>query len=243
MSRQGQQSLIETKDVKKSFTTDAGDLQVLKGINLSIKEAEMVGIVGASGVGKSTLLHILGALDRPTSGSVFYSNMDIFSLDRNSLASFRNKTIGFVFQFHHLLPEFTALENVLMPGLIGIGLMVQGSRGLTYSEIEERAERLLNEMGLSERKKHRPGELSGGEQQRVAVARALMLDPKVVLADEPTGNLDAQTGEELFNILIKLNKEKGITFVIVTHNEALSNRCHRVLRMIDGKVFDNNSSL
>jgi lipoprotein-releasing system ATP-binding protein len=243
MSRQGQQSLIETKDVKKSFTTDAGDLQVLKGINLSIKEAEMVGIVGASGVGKSTLLHILGALDRPTSGSVFYSNMDIFSLDRNSLASFRNKTIGFVFQFHHLLPEFTALENVLMPGLIGMALMAQGSRGLTYSEIEERAERLLNEMGLSERKKHRPGELSGGEQQRVAVARALMLDPKVVLADEPTGNLDAQTGEELFNILIKLNKEKGITFVIVTHNEALSNRCHRVLRMIDGKVFDNNSSL
>ena len=243
MSRKGKQSLIETKDLKKSFTTDAGDLQVLKGFNLSIKEAEMVGIVGASGVGKSTLLHILGALDRPTSGSVFYSNMDIFSLDRNSLASFRNKTIGFVFQFHHLLPEFTALENVLMPGLIGIGLMAQGSRGLTYSEIEERAERLLNEMGLSERKKHRPGELSGGEQQRVAVARALMLDPKVVLADEPTGNLDAQTGEELFNILIKLNKEKGITFVIVTHNEALSNRCHRVLRMIDGKVFDNNSSL
>jgi lipoprotein-releasing system ATP-binding protein len=236
-------SLIETKDVKKSFTTDAGDLQVLKGINLSIKEAEMVGIVGASGVGKSTLLHILGALDRPTSGNVFYSNMDIFSLDRNSLASFRNKTIGFVFQFHHLLPEFTALENVLMPGLIGMGLRVQGSRGLTYSEIEDKAERLLNEMGLSERKKHRPGELSGGEQQRVAVARALMLDPKVVLADEPTGNLDAQTGEELFNILIKLNKEKGITFVIVTHNEALSNRCHRVLRMIDGKVFDNNSSL
>jgi len=243
MSRKGKQSLIETKDVKKSFTTDAGDLQVLKGINLSIKEAEMVGIVGASGVGKSTLLHILGALDRPTSGNVFYSNMDIFSLDRNSLASFRNKTIGFVFQFHHLLPEFTALENVLMPGLIGIGLMAQGSRGLTYSEIEERAERLLNEMGLSERKKHRPGELSGGEQQRVAVARALMLDPKVVLADEPTGNLDAQTGEELFNILIKLNKEKGITFVIVTHNEALSNRCHRVLRMIDGKVFDSCSSL
>ena len=243
MSRQGQQSLIETKDVKKSFTTDAGELQVLKGINVSIKEAEMVGIVGASGVGKSTLLHILGALDRPTSGNVFYSDMDIFSLDRNSLATFRNKTIGFVFQFHHLLPEFTALENVLMPGLIGIGLMAQGSRGLTHSEIEERAERLLNEMGLSERKKHRPGELSGGEQQRVAVARALMLDPKVVLADEPTGNLDAQTGEELFNILIKLNKEKGITFVIVTHNEALSNRCHRVLRMIDGKVFDNNSSL
>jgi lipoprotein-releasing system ATP-binding protein len=234
-------NLIEAVEIKKSFQTDAGDLQVLKGINLSIKEAEMVGIVGASGVGKSTLLHILGALDKPTSGSVFYGNMDIFSLDRDSLACFRNKTIGFVFQFHHLLPEFTALENVLMPGLIGIGLMSQESNSLTYSEIEKRAEQLLNEMGLSERKKHRPGELSGGEQQRIAVARALMLNPKLVLADEPTGNLDARTGEELFNILIRLNKEKGITFVIVTHNEALSNRCHRVLRMIDGKVFDNCS--
>ena len=238
MSRQGNQSLIETKDLTKSFATDAGELKVLKGIDLLIKEGEMVGIVGASGVGKSTLLHILGALDSPTSGSVFYSDIENFSLDPNSLASFRNKTIGFVFQFHHLLPEFTALENVMMPGLVGMGSGVQLSRGLTYTEIKDRAERLLNKMGLSERKKHRPGELSGGEQQRVAVARALMLDPKVVLADEPTGNLDAQTGEELFHILIKLNEEKGITFVIVTHNESLSNRCHRILKMADGEVFD-----
>jgi lipoprotein-releasing system ATP-binding protein len=231
-------SLIEIKDLEKSFITDAGVLQVLKGINLMIKEGEMVGIVGSSGVGKSTLLHILGALDSPTSGSVFYRDIEIFSLDPNSLASFRNKTIGFVFQFHHLLPEFTALENVLMPGLIGMGSRVQGFRGLTYSGIEEKAKRLLDEMGLAERKKHRPGELSGGEQQRVAVARALMLDPKVVLADEPTGNLDAQTGEELFHILIKLNKEKGITFLIVTHNESLSNRCHRVLKMVDGRIAE-----
>ncbi|MBM4141754.1 MAG: ABC transporter ATP-binding protein [Nitrospira sp.] len=230
--------LIETKDLKKSFTTKAGELQVLKGVNLSIKEREMVGIVGASGVGKSTLLHILGALDKPTSGNVFYNGNDIFSLDENSLASFRNKSVGFVFQFHHLLPEFTALENVMMPGLISMGLGVQGFRDLSYKDVTERAERLLNEMGLSERKSHRPGELSGGEQQRVAVARSLILEPKIVLADEPTGNLDTTTGEELFNLLVHLNKEKGITFVIVTHNESLSKRCHRVLKMVNGRVAD-----
>ncbi|MDI6889623.1 MAG: ABC transporter ATP-binding protein [Thermodesulfovibrionales bacterium] len=229
-------NLIETENLKKSFTTEAGELQVLKGINLSIKEGEMVGIVGASGVGKSTLLHILGALDRPTSGKVFYNNTDIFSLDGNSLASFRNRKIGFVFQFHHLLPEFTALENVMMPGLINIGSRAQGFKVSSYKEIIERAEKLLDDMGLSERKEHRPGELSGGEQQRVAVARALILKPEVVLADEPTGNLDTATGEELFTLLINLNKEKGITFVIVTHNESLSRRCHRVLKMVDGRI-------
>jgi lipoprotein-releasing system ATP-binding protein len=192
--------LIETKDLKKSFTTKAGELQVLRGIDLSIKEGEMVGIVGASGVGKSTLLHILGALDKPTSGNVFCNGNDIFSLDENSLASFRNKSIGFVFQFHHLLPEFTALENVMMPGLISMGLGVQGFRDLSYKEVTERAERLLNELGLLERRGHRPGELSGGEQQRVAVARALILEPKVVLADEPTGNIDTKTGEEILSL-------------------------------------------
>ncbi|MBA4322529.1 MAG: lipoprotein-releasing system ATP-binding protein LolD, partial [Odoribacter sp.] len=211
-------SLLETQNLKKSFITEAGELQVLKGINLSIKEGEMVGIVGVSGVGKSTLLHILGALDSPTSGEVFYSSTNIFSLDGKSMASFRNKTIGFVFQFHHLLPEFTAFENVMMPGLIQKS---SAKDGRNYKEIYKKAEELLNEMGLSERKTHRPGELSGGEQQRVAVARALILEPKIVLADEPTGNLDAITGEELFNIFVNLNKEKGITFVIVTHNESL----------------------
>ncbi len=227
-------SLIEARDVKKSFTTEAGELQVLKGIDISVNEGEMVGIIGASGVGKSTLLHILGALDKPSSGKVFYHDTDIFSLDGNSLASFRNKTVGFVFQFHHLLPEFTALENVAMPGLINRSQKSEGRRD--YKEISKKAEKILNEMGLSQRKRHRPGELSGGEQQRVAVARALMLEPKVVLADEPTGNLDAVTGGELFNIFINLNREKGITFVIVTHNEALSERCHRVLKMVDGRI-------
>jgi len=228
--------LVETHDLKKSFSTAAGELQVLKGINLSIEEGEIVGIVGASGVGKSTLLHILGALDRPTSGRVLYSNKDIFSLDNSSLAAFRNQTVGFVFQFHHLLPEFSAFENAVMPGLINRSQKTEVRRD--YKEICKKAEMLLNEMGLSERKTHRPGELSGGEQQRVAVARALLLEPKVVLADEPTGNLDAPTGEELFNILLDLNKKKGITFIIVTHNESLSRRCHRVLRMIDGRIAE-----
>ena len=231
-------NLIELQNLKKSFTTAAGELKVLKCIDLSIKEGEMVGIVGVSGVGKSTLLHILGTLDRPTSGKVLYNGTDIFSLDEDSLASFRNTMVGFVFQFHHLLPEFTALENVMMPGLILLGSRGKGDKGSGYKEIKERAEKLLSDMGLYERESHRPGELSGGEQQRVAVARALILEPKVVLADEPTGNLDTPTGEDLFNILIDLNRERGITFVIVTHNESLSKRCHRVLRMVDGRIVD-----
>jgi lipoprotein-releasing system ATP-binding protein len=230
-------NLIETNDLKKSFTTEAGELQVLKGITLSVKAGEIVGIVGASGVGKSTLLHILGTLDKPTAGKVLYNGSDIFSLDSNSLASFRNKTIGFVFQFHHLLPEFTALENIIMPGLIH---MSQESEVRSRKkEIKEKAEEIFEQMGLSGRKRHRPGELSGGEQQRVAVARALILEPQVVLADEPTGNLDTKTGEELFEIFIRLNEEKKITFVIVTHNEALSKRCHRILKMVDGRIIDN----
>lgn len=230
--------LIKVQDLKKSFATAAGELQVLKGIHLAIREGEMVGVVGASGAGKSTLLHILGALDMPSSGQVLYGDTDVFSIDRSALALFRNRTIGFVFQFHHLLPEFSAVENVMMPGLIGMGAWGYGTKGSRHEQIQRNAERLLDEFGLSERKRHRPGELSGGEQQRVAVARALLLDPKVVLADEPTGNLDTQTGEELFRILVNLNREKGITFVIVTHNESLSSRCHRILKMTDGNLID-----
>ncbi|MDO9287865.1 MAG: ABC transporter ATP-binding protein [Thermodesulfovibrionales bacterium] len=223
--------MIEVQDLKKSFYPPAGELQVLNGINLSIKAGEMVAIMGASGVGKSTLLHILSALDRPSSGSILYEGTDVFSLDDNALAAFRNTSIGFVFQFHHLLPEFTALENVMMPGLI---LRSQKSE-VSSQEIQEKAEKLLRELGVYERKNHRPGELSGGEQQRVAVARALILGPKVVFADEPTGNLDTHTGEELFKLLLELNKKEGITFVIVTHNESLSRQCHRVLEMVDGR--------
>lgn len=224
-------SLVDAQKIEKSFYTPAGELKILKGVDLSIEEGEVVGIVGASGVGKSTFLHVLGTLDRPTSGKVFYNGKDIFSMDNGSLALFRNRTIGFVFQFHHLLPEFTAFENVMMPGLISLS---------NYAELKSHAEGLLFELGVYERKDHRPGELSGGEQQRVAVARSLILNPKVVLADEPTGNLDTSTGEDLFQLLLRLNKERGITFVIVTHNESLSKRCHRVLRMVDGRLKKNS---
>jgi len=217
--------LIEAVHINKSFKTEAGELRVLKDINLSIVPGEMVGIIGASGAGKSTLLHILGALDRPTSGKILFEERDIASLDEISLAHFRNTSVGFVFQFHHLLPEFNSLENVILPGMIG---------GMAFHETEEKAGELLKELGLGKRTTHRPGELSGGEQQRVAVARALIRGPKIVLADEPTGNLDTKTGNDLFELFIDLNKKRGITFVIVTHNKALSSRCHRVLEMADG---------
>jgi len=220
--------LIEAIGLSKSFITAAGELEVLKGIDLTFHEGEMVGITGASGAGKSTLMHILGALDRPSSGKVFFRGTDVFSLDDASRARFRNQSIGFVFQFHHLLPEFNALENVMLPGLIS---------GTSYEAAEQKARGLLGDLGLSSRLLHRPGELSGGEQQRVAVARALMQDAGLVLADEPTGNLDTATGNSLFELFLALNREKGITFAIVTHNIALADRCHRVLRMADGRFI------
>lgn len=220
--------MITIRGLRKSFHTPAGELQILRGIDLAIAEGEMVAIMGASGVGKSTLLHILGTLDKPTSGAVLYGKTDVFSLNETELTAFRNRTVGFVFQFHHLLPEFTALENAMMPALI--------SSSPRREEAEKRATALLEELGVGQRLHHRPGELSGGEQQRVAVARALILDPRVVLADEPTGNLDTRTGEELFQLLIKMNRERGITFVIVTHNESLSAQCRRVMVMVDGVI-------
>lgn len=220
-------NLLDAAEVRKTFKTDAGRLDVLKGITLSIREREMVGIIGASGAGKSTLLHILGALDKPTSGRVVFDGRDISSMNDDDLASVRNSSIGFVFQFHHLLPEFTALENVLFPGLIG---------GRPAGEVKKEAERLLDELGLSGRLSHRPGELSGGEQQRVAVARALIQGPRIVLADEPTGNLDTTTGNDLFDLLVEQNRKRGTAFVIVTHNNLLSGRCHRVIEMADGMI-------
>lgn len=220
--------MIEVNELRKSFITPAGELQVLKGIDFSVSGGEIVALVGASGVGKSTLLHILGTLDTPTEGKVLYDGMDIFMMDESSITAFRNRTIGFVFQFHHLLPEFTALENVMMPSLI------RGNTGRDTAK--EHALRLLQELGIYERKDHRPGELSGGEQQRVAVARALILNPQVVLADEPTGNLDTATGSELFELLFRINKQRGITFIIATHNPALARRCQRVIEMVDGRI-------
>jgi lipoprotein-releasing system ATP-binding protein len=219
-------NLIEATQLHKSFGTQAGKLDILKDINLSIAEGEMLGIIGASGAGKSTLLHILGALDKPSTGKVLFSGKDVFSLDDRLLAEFRNSSIGFVFQFHHLLPEFNSLENVMLPGLIS---------NRPFEETEKRAKQLLDELGLSKRIKHRPGELSGGEQQRVAVARALLQNPKIVLADEPTGNLDTATGNALFDLFLERNSKNKTTFVIVTHNKTLSDRCHRVLEMADGR--------
>jgi lipoprotein-releasing system ATP-binding protein len=202
-------------------------LHVLNDIDLDIRTGEMLAIVGASGVGKSTMLHILGGLDRPTSGRVFYGDVDVFGLGSDRLARFRNEHVGFVFQFHHLLPEFSALENVMLPALI---------RGAEPAAAADTALKVLADVGLGDRAHHRPGELSGGEQQRVAVARALVLSPDAVLADEPTGNLDTHTGETIHELLQKINKERGITFVIVTHNDKLAIRADRVLRMADGKL-------
>jgi len=203
-------------------------LEVLKGINLSVKKGEMVGVVGASGAGKSTLLHILGTLDRPSEGKIYFEGVDLFSLTDKQLASFRNKRIGFIFQFHHLLPEFSALENVMLPAFIA---------GADKTDTEDKAKELLDEMGLKDRLKHKPGELSGGEQQRVALARALINGPDLVLADEPTGNLDSKTSNSMHELLNRINEERNQTFVIVTHNSNLAKRMERVVHLIDGRVY------
>jgi lipoprotein-releasing system ATP-binding protein len=202
-------------------------IEVLKGICLTIFPGEMLAIEGASGAGKSTLLHILGTLDRPTEGKVFFQGEDLFSRSPVELAEMRNRNVGFVFQFHHLLPEFSALENTMMPGLI---------QGMSLRGAGKEAEKILVQLGLEDRLHHKPGQLSGGEQQRVAVARALMLKPRVILADEPTGNLDTQTGEEVHKLLVQINREEGITIIIVTHNPILAARMKRRVRLVDGKL-------
>lgn len=220
--------MIKAQGLTKHFRTPAGVLHILNGINLDVKAGEFVSIMGASGVGKSTLLHILGTLDRPTSGSIEINGQNVLDMSQTALTGFRNCTIGFVFQFHHLMPEFTALENVLMPALI--------NGQIPRDEAEAAAVSLLERLKLDKRITHRPGELSGGEQQRVAVARALILKPKVVLADEPTGNLDTKTGKELFSLLRQLNSDLHTTFLIATHNDALSAQCDRTVQMVDGQI-------
>lgn len=219
--------ILEGIDLHKSFQTGAARLDVLKGVNLKVHRGEMVAVIGASGVGKSTLLHILGALDRPDKGNVNLNRTDMFSLDDRELAHLRNETIGFVFQFHHLLPEFTALENVIMPELIAGGEM---------DDIKEKGEDILAEVGLADRKDHRPGELSGGEQQRVAVARALINDPQILVADEPSGNLDKDNKENLHQLLTALNRNRSQTIILATHNQELSQRAERIYRLKDGKA-------
>jgi lipoprotein-releasing system ATP-binding protein len=218
--------LIRIKNLSKSFSGPGGDLQVLKDISFDLMRGEMTAVMGPSGAGKSTLLHILGSIDRPTSGEVLYQDRNIFDLGGNALSEFRNRRIGFIFQFHHLLPEFNTLENTIMPALIA---------GWSRGRAILRAKEILDDVGLSGRLFHRPGELSGGEQQRVAVARALILNPQMVLADEPTGNLDTQTGDEIFRLFSDFNS-KGITLLIVTHNENLAKFCQRIIRMKDGMI-------
>jgi lipoprotein-releasing system ATP-binding protein len=215
--------MLSTKNIKKSY----GDLQILKVVNLSIRKSEIVSIVGASGAGKSTLLHILGTLSRPDSGELLIDGVDVFSLSSSKIADFRNQQIGFIFQFHHLLPEFSALENVCIPSWIA---------GVSKKEATKKATALLEHLQLKDRLEHKPSKLSGGEQQRVAIARALINNPAVVLADEPTGNLDSQNSSAIFNMINDLRLEFNQTFILVTHNEELAALSDRSLRMQDGQL-------
>jgi lipoprotein-releasing system ATP-binding protein len=212
-----------------NITRNYNDLQVLKGVDIIVNKGEIVSIVGSSGAGKSTLLHILGSLDKANSGEIWINNQRIDTLKEKELAKFRNQHIGFVFQFHHLLPEFTALENVCIPGWIA---------GTNKKELEDKALELLKILGLQDRASHKPLELSGGEQQRVAVARALINNPDIVFADEPTGNLDSKHAQELHELFLHLQKTMGQTFLIVTHNEALAKMSDRVVHMKDGHIVE-----
>jgi lipoprotein-releasing system ATP-binding protein len=218
---------ISVRDLNKRFARDGEQLDVLKAVSFDVRPGELVAIVGPSGAGKSTLLHLLGGLERATGGQIAYGDQRLETLDDEALARFRNRHVGFVFQFHHLMPEFTALENVMLPLLI---------RRESATVADERARALLGRVGLAPRLQHRPGELSGGEQQRVAMARALVGEPLVLLADEPTGNLDSKTGEEVFELLRELNHERQLTCLIVTHNEAMAGRADRILHMLDGRI-------
>ncbi|WP_425415859.1 ABC transporter ATP-binding protein [Pelobacter seleniigenes] len=217
--------LIETRCLEKEFKTPVRDIKVLRGINLSIRQGERVAIVGTSGAGKTTLMHILGGLDHPSEGDVLFEGSDIYALRGAALDGFRNKTVGFVFQFHQLLPEFSALENVMMPLLIG---------GVRRSVALKQAAEVLSEVGLEERLTHKPGALSGGEQQRVAIARALVRQPRLLLADEPTGNLDSLTSDEILALLNQIHRSRGLTMIIVTHNQDLATSLDRVLQIEDG---------
>jgi lipoprotein-releasing system ATP-binding protein len=226
---QGGGAHLTVRELWKVFEHGGRRIEVLRGVDLDLPPGALVSIVGASGVGKSTLLHLLGTLDVPTSGSIAFDGVNVTALAPGPLATFRNQAIGFVFQFHHLLPEFTALENAMMPGLIA---------RLPRKECMDKACRMLERVGLSERLHHRPGELSGGEQQRVALARALLLSPRLLLGDEPTGNLDSRTGQDMHNLFFELNRELGMTLLLVTHNNELAGRAYRKLRMIDGRVVE-----
>jgi lipoprotein-releasing system ATP-binding protein len=221
--------LLRCTNLTKEYSDGENSVKVLKSINFSINKAEQVAIVGSSGSGKSTLLHLLGALDKPTSGQVLFEEQDIFSFNSNQQAQFRNQSLGFVYQFHHLLPEFSALENVAMPLLIAKKPIKQAN---------EMAMTMLDKVGLSHRYRHKPAELSGGERQRVAIARALVTQPKLILADEPTGNLDQKTGESIYQLLSDLREQMHTSFVVVTHDTQLAKRLDRSMNLVDGCLTD-----
>jgi lipoprotein-releasing system ATP-binding protein len=221
--------LLACNSLCKEYQEDVAPVSVLENVSFTINKGEQVAVLGSSGSGKSTLLHILGALDKPTSGSVFFEQQDIFKFNDAQQATFRNQSLGFVYQFHHLLPEFTALENVAMPLLIG---------KYSASEAKAKAQQMLEKVGLKERLLHKPAKLSGGERQRVAIARALVTSPKLVLADEPTGNLDHKTGEGIYQLLRDLQQQTGTSFVVVTHDIELAEKLDRVLIITDGKLHE-----
>jgi lipoprotein-releasing system ATP-binding protein len=220
--------MIRVENLNKTFLKDGLKIEALKDLNIHIPAGESLAVVGVSGSGKSTLLHILGTLDHPTSGTVLFNNVDVFTWPEQRLSAFRNQKIGFVFQFHNLLPEFSAMENAMLPALI---------QRIPRDAARHKADRILRELGLGDRLTHKPGELSGGEQQRVAIARALILEPEILLADEPTGNLDTETGKKIEDILIGLNRAKGITLVVVTHNESLACRMSQQIGLRDGRIY------
>ena len=226
-------SVIRTEKISKIFKWKKSEVVALKDVDFELKEGEFVGLWGPSGAGKTTLLHILGTLEKPTSGKLFFENKDITTVDEKGLSKLRKYRIGFIFQFHHLLPELTAIENVMVP------LQLQG---IEQEKAIEQSRKMLEEVGLGKRLFHRPGELSGGERQRVAVARALVIEPKVVLADEPTGDLDTKSGEEVFELLLELNRKKRSSLVVATHNVHLIEKIDKIVEILDGKVVvDNNS--
>jgi lipoprotein-releasing system ATP-binding protein len=218
--------MLRIENIYKTFENSGQIIQVLKGMNLHVLPGESYGIIGPSGAGKSTLLNIMGTLEPPSEGNVFFKDLDVYQLDEMSLNKIRNREIGFVFQFHHLLLEFNAEENTMIPALIS---------GYSKAEAAEMAQAILSQMGLEDRLKHRVGELSGGEQQRVAIARALIMEPKMLLADEPTGNLDKATGDEITNLLLSLNRSRGLALIIATHNLELAHKMSKQLQLVDGR--------